>query len=316
MKKIVATILVIVALGIIAIVAFPKQVASLFSPHKTAPATEQMTDAELQSMFDSAMQRAIDKGDLVKREAVEEVQDSLAAARKELAARPKIASDPELVKKVGALASKIDKIQKPAPIIISQSSAQLPEQLAPQAAPVMKPQTTASGLVSGTIGGGPPPPPPNATTTTPQAYQTQVASPLQAPVSTDGLTTGLDKLTKAGPPVAFVRNGRTYFSKELVGRNKYGDPSIPVDGKYRLIGVSSGPWSIISSTPVLSDEGSYLVFNAVVKGSCQIGWNNPDDPAFDSAHNCVWAPVGEFFSGRLGTFCRDPDYQIRPVLVP
>jgi hypothetical protein len=235
--------------------------------------------------------------------------------------RPPAAGDAKLAAEVAALRKQVAELPRQMAVTVTSGGGTT---MTPAVAQTSTPRRTidpeyldprftapSTGIVIGTIGGSelPPPPPPGSSLKASNSLAVPPAP--QAPAVSSG-NTGLDGLYKSGPPIAFVQGGRTYFSRELVGRNKYGDPSVPVDGKYRLLGVR-GPWKILASTPVLVEEGNYLVYNGVVNGSCQIGWENPSDRAYDGEKNCVWCPVGEFFSDREGTFCLDPDYQIRPV---
>ena len=121
--------------------------------------------------------------------------------------------------------------------------------------------------------------------------------------------TASDGLTKSGTPICFRQNGRTYISKEVVSQNKWGNPinQNRSDPNFYLFGGDREPWRVVRQAQVLKVEGDYLVYEGEIRGRFQVGWIDPADQAADS-NGIVWSPVGERFSGRPGTFCRDPDY--------
>ena len=118
-----------------------------------------------------------------------------------------------------------------------------------------------------------------------------------------------DGYIKRGAAVAFIKGNKTYISKEVVTQNKYGDPinENRADRKFYLLGGDREPWAPERSSQELEDAGDFLVYSPALEGRFQVGWKDPADPSADS-HGVVWSPVGERFSTRPGTFCRDPDY--------
>lgn len=170
--------------------------------------------------------------------------------------------------------------------------------------------STQAGLVAGTIGGGSPPPPPASNV---------AASMSTTMVPTGEQVMGRDGLMKQGPAVAFVYNGQTYVRRELVQRNKYGDPinlGRADQNFYVMAGEQGMNWKLVNpAKQKMTVQGDYLVWPGVIKGPFQVGWVDPNDPAYMPESGVVWAPVAEFYSNYDGTFCRDPDYQLRAVAV-
>ncbi|USN53626.1 MAG: hypothetical protein H6760_00425 [Candidatus Nomurabacteria bacterium] len=170
--------------------------------------------------------------------------------------------------------------------------------------------STQAGLVAGTIGGGSPPPPP-ASNVAVSMTTTMVPAGEQV--------MGGDGLMKQGPAVAFVYNGQTYVRRDLVQRNKYGDPINPSRADqnfYVMAGEQGMNWKLVNpAKQKMTVQGDYLVWPGVIKGPFQVGWVDPNDPAYMPESGVVWAPIAEFYSGYDGTFCRDPDYQLRAVAI-
>jgi hypothetical protein len=112
-------------------------------------------------------------------------------------------------------------------------------------------------------------------------------------------------------------NGKTYFSKELVTQNKYGQARNPKVTTFYLLGGKKTEWHLRKGTgKALRPEGDFLVYDGVISGEhCQIGWIDPDDPAYDADSNCVWSAAAEIFYDRPGSFInnRKEEYGYLPV---
>lgn len=129
---------------------------------------------------------------------------------------------------------------------------------------------------------------------------------IQAPVFSKAFK-GPDGLMKQGKAVAFVLDGKTYFSKELIAHNTYGDVRNPAVKDIGLMGGKKENWHLkkVRVKQVLREVGDYLVYDGVISEEhCQLGWDDPNDPAYDAKNHCVWSPAHEF-QDRPGTFIKE-----------